>query len=113
MSLQSLYKNLQMMVHFSACVIYLSDFTELVGNQLTQPVKVHKRAPTEEGVKEKQMNTLLAQNQDVKNKINQGTKKLEQKYSSCLYMNGRKLDNKKEKLELELLFYDLASITDT
>lgn len=59
------------------------------------------------------MNTLLAQNQDVKNKINQGTKKLEQKYSGCLHMNGRKLDNKKEKLELGLLFYDLASITDT
>lgn len=59
------------------------------------------------------MNSHLAQNQDVKNKINQGNKKLELKYFSCLYMNDRRLDNKKGKLELELLFYDLASITET
>lgn len=59
------------------------------------------------------MNTHLVQNQDVKNKTNQGTKKLEQKYFSCLYMNGRTLGNKKDKLELVLLFYDLASITET
>lgn len=59
------------------------------------------------------MNTHLAQNQDVKNKINQGTKKLEQKCFICLYMNARNLGNKKEKLELELLFYDVAGISET
>lgn len=59
------------------------------------------------------MNTHLVQNQDVRNKTNRGTKKLEQKYFSCLYMNDRRLGNKKDKLELELLFYDLASITET
>lgn len=59
------------------------------------------------------MNIHLAQNQDVKNKISQGTKKLEQKCFSCFYMNATTLGNKKEKLELELLFYDLSSITET
>lgn len=58
------------------------------------------------------MNIHLAQNQDVKNKINQGTKKLEQKCFSCLYMNATTPGNKKEKLKLELLFYDLSSITE-
>lgn len=66
-----------------------------------------------EDVKKKQMNTHLAQNQDIKNKINQSTKKLEQKCFSRLYMSARSLGNKKEKLELELLFYDLAGITET
>lgn len=105
------------MVHFSTCAICLSEFIELVGDQLIQTVKIHKWATPKEGAKEKQINTHLAQNQDVKNKINQGTKKLEEKYYICLCMNGRRLDNKKEKLELELelelLFYDPASITKT
>lgn len=68
---------------------------------------------TKEGVKEKQANTHLAWNQDVKNKINQSTKKLEQNCFSCLYTNARILGNKKEKSELELLFYDLTGITET
>lgn len=51
--------NLLVMVHFSTYAIYLSAFLEFVGNQLTQPVKVHKWATTKEGVKEKHKWTVI------------------------------------------------------
>lgn len=57
------------MVHFSTYAIYLSEFIELVGNQLTQPVKVHKRATAKQGVKGKQMNTHLCKTKMSKIKL--------------------------------------------
>lgn len=62
------------------------------------------------------MSAHLTQNQDVENKINQGSKRQEEKmFFNCSYINARSLDNEQE--ELELLTYkhkfDLFGMSET